>query len=150
MGVPAAGFGGALAGEEPVLRDDEVLSLSAVNVPLAWRLYFAGGLVEVTQTLPAYLNKLTSMAQHPSRLQQRAAGLTSQVHQLGYILGLQSQDFGLAMDHAKKAFHYAQVADDNNLRLASLVRQGNLFHVRKRPMQTLLKYQEAIQYKHKR
>ncbi len=134
------------SGETPLLRDDEIVSLVAVNIPLAWRLYFAGGIAEVREMLPTYLSTLSTLAQKSSAYQQRAAGLTAQVHQLGYLLELQRQNFGRAMDHAKKALHYAHVADDNNLRLASLIRQANLYHVAKRPAQTLLKYQEAIQH----
>jgi tetratricopeptide (TPR) repeat protein len=144
--IPAAAFTASIPGEMPLLRDDEVVSLAAVNIPLAWRLYFAGGLAEVWETLPTYITTVATLAQRPSPYQQRAAGLTSQAHQLGYLLELQRQNFGLALDHAKKALHYAHVADDNNLRLASLVRQANLFHVMKRPVQALVKYREAIYY----
>src|SRR5205823_6514322 len=51
-----------------------------------------------------------------------------------------------AQTHAQQAFRYAEMANDPHLRVASLIRQGNLFFTLKRPVQTLQKYQEAIQY----
>ncbi len=146
--IPIAALTASLSGDDSsLLRDDEIVSLAAVNVPLVWRLYFSGGLPEVRETLPGYINTLTTLAQKPSRYQQKASGLASQAHQLGYLIGMQDQNFGVAMDHAKQSLHYAHLADDDNLRLSSLVRQGNLYHIMKRPGQTLLKYQEAVQYK---
>lgn len=146
MSVPAVALGMTQAEAVNQLHDDEVIALCSTNIPLAWRLYFTGGLDEVRQILPSYMNKLSVLAQQPSRYQHHAAGLASQAHQLQYLLALQSQDFSVAQTHVKRAFQYAEIADDSNLRVASLVRQGNLFFTLKRPLQTMQKYQEAIQY----
>jgi DNA-binding XRE family transcriptional regulator/tetratricopeptide (TPR) repeat protein len=145
MSAPAAALGLTQTEEIHLLQEDEAVSLSAINIPLAWRLYFAGGLAEVKELLPNYLTKLSTIAQQPSQHQQHAAGLASQIHQLGYLLALQSQDFSIAQTHAKQALRYAEIAEDPNLRIASLVRQGNLFFTMKRPLQTMQKYQEAVQ-----
>lgn len=144
VSTPAAAFGIMQTGDVS-LNDDEIVSLCSVNVPLAWRLYFAGGINEVRQSLPYYTTKLSTLAKQPSRFQNHAAGLASQAHQLGYLLALQGQDFSVAQSHAGQALQYAEIANDSNLRVASLVRQGNLFFSLKRPLQTMQKYQEAIQ-----
>ncbi|HYU76413.1 MAG TPA: helix-turn-helix transcriptional regulator, partial [Ktedonobacteraceae bacterium] len=145
MSVPVVAFGLTEGDDAALLRDDEVLALCAVNIPLAWRLYFAGGLAEVRQMLPDYLARVSALAKQPSRYQQQAAALTSQAHQLAYLLALQNQNFGEARTHTRQSLQSAEIAHDPNLRVASLVRQGNLAFTLKQPMQTIQKYQEAVQ-----
>lgn len=148
MAIPIAASGISQTRNTPILHDDEMLALCTVNVPLAWRLYFSGGLAEVRHILPNYITMLSPLALQHSRYQKQAASLASQAHQLGYLLALQSQDFSVAQSHAKQALQYAAIAEEPNLYVAALVRQGNLFYTLKRPIQTAQKYQEAIEHSH--
>jgi tetratricopeptide (TPR) repeat protein len=149
MAIPAATFGLTQSDKLPMLQEDEVVSLCAVNVPLAWRLYFAGGLADVKQLLPTYIAQLSNIAVKPTRYGKQAAALASQAHQLGYLVALQNQDYGTALTEAQYAFHHAEIAEDANLQVASLIRQANLYHTLKRPTQTLQRYQKALQYSDK-
>ena len=146
MAIPAATFGLTQADKLPMLHEDEIVSLCSVNIPLAWRLYFAGGLADVKQLLPTYIAQLSNIALKPTRYGKQAAALASQAYQLGYLVALQNQDYGTALAQAQYAFHHAEIAGDTNLQVASLIRQGNLYHTLKRPIQTLQKYQTALQY----
>jgi len=146
MAIPAATFGLTQADKLPMLQEDEIVSLCSVNIPLAWRLYFAGGLADVKQLLPSYIAQLSNIALKPTRYGKQAAALASQAHQLAYLVALQNQDYGIALTQAQYAFHHAEIAQDTNLQVASLIRQGNLYHTLKRPVQTLQKYQQALQY----
>jgi len=129
-----------------VLASEEVLPLYTASIPACWRLYFAGGLSEVEQVLPGYITQMVSVVQRSPKCQTMAASLASQAYQLEYLLALQRQDFGNALTQARLAFQYGDLADNNNLRLVSLIRQGNVFFALKRPLQCAQKYQEAIQY----
>ncbi len=146
MAIPAATFGLTQADKLPMLQEDEIVSLCSVNVPLAWRLYFAGGLADVKQLLPSYITQLSNIALKPTKYGKQASALASQAHQLAYLVALQSQDYGIALTEAQFAFHHAEIAHDTNLQVASLIRQGNLYHTLKRPVQTLQKYQQALEY----
>src|SRR6266536_1143369 len=114
MSVPVVAFGLTEGDDAALLRDDEVLALCAVNIPLAWRLYFAGGLAEVRQMLPDYLARVSALAKQPSRYQQQAAALTSQAHQLAYLLALQNQNFGEARTHTRQSLQKYQEAVQNS------------------------------------
>jgi transcriptional regulator with XRE-family HTH domain len=56
IGAPLTVFGLAQGTRASVLHPDEMLSLCTISVPLLWRLYFEGGMAEVTQSLPGYLS----------------------------------------------------------------------------------------------
>lgn len=130
---------------QSIATTEEALPFYVVGIPSCWRMYFSGGLEEVKQVLPNYLAHLSMFAQQASHSQQHFAALASQAHQLGYLLALQNQDFNIAQTHVKQALEYANTANDANLQVASLIRQANLFFAMKRPIQTLQKYQLAIQ-----
>lgn len=128
------------------LHIEEVIPSYVTAIPACWRLYFDGGIAEVEHVLPGYLEQLSTLAQHPSRYQKLAASCASQAYQLCWLLALQHQDFGTAMSAIKSAFHYGDIADDNHLRLASLVRQAHIcFHL-KQPIQQLQLHQKALQF----
>ncbi len=129
-----------------VLHTEEVLSLSSANMPIFWRLYFDGHLWEVEHLLPDYLSSLSALAEQPSTHQKQAANLASKAHQLACMITLQPQDYASALIHADQALQYAQVAEDSNLRVASLIRKALVYFYLKRPSQRLWAYQEAMQY----
>lgn len=144
--LPAALIGLNQLGSMVSLPAEEVLPAYVTAIPACWQLYFDGGLLEVAKVLPGHITQLTALAQQNLKHEEAVANLLSQTHQLGYLIALQEQNFKTAQTHAQLAFHYAEMANDPNLRVASLIRQGNLFYTLKRPLQTLQKYQEAVQY----
>jgi transcriptional regulator with XRE-family HTH domain len=145
-GLPIAFLGLSRTDNTLSLPTEGVISLYVNGIPACWGLYFDGELSEVAGVIPEYVSHLTLLVQHPSKYQQTAACLLSQAHQLGYLLELQGQNFKTAQIHANQALEYAELTNDPNLRVASLIRQGNLLHTLKRPTQTVEKYREAIQY----
>ncbi len=146
MSVVAAAFGLTRTSNVPLLHKEEVLSLCTAHVPLAWQLYFAGGIQEVTQTLPDYLTQLSALAQAPSKHQFAAANLATQAYQLDWLLALQQQNFGKALASIKQAFQYSEIAGDNNLRASSLIREAHIFFHLKRPIQQMQLHQQAMRY----
>lgn len=145
--LPVATLGATqIAQSSSPLTAEEILPLYTSSIPACWRLYFAGGLTEVERVLPGYITQMVAIVQRSPMHQEPAATLASQAYQLEYLLALQRQDFGNALTQARLAFQYADLADNNNLRLVSLIRQGNVFFTLKRPLQCAQKYQEAIQY----
>lgn len=129
-----------------LLHTEEMLSISAANIPVLWRLYFDGHLSEVENVLSDYLLPLSAMAEHSSIHQKQAAILASKAHQLACIMTLQSQDYTSALIHADHALQYARVAEDSSLQVASLIRKALVYLYLKRPSQRLWAYQEAVQY----
>jgi transcriptional regulator with XRE-family HTH domain len=128
------------------LPAEETLPLYVTAIPACWRLYFDGGIAEVEQVLPSYISQLSILAQQPSQYQKLAASVSSQAYQLSWLLALQHQDFGLALDAIKQAFYYGDIAGQDNLRLASLVRQAHIFFHLRRPIQQLQVHQKALQF----
>jgi len=142
MSAPIAAFDLDI-GNSPT---DEVLARCAVNIPLCWRLYFAGGHSDVRQVLPKHLSQLSMIIQECPHYRTSAAEIASQGHQLAYLLELQVQNFRRAEEHVTQAFQYGQLAEDKNLQVSALIRKGNLYFTRKWPIQTLNTYQEAMAY----
>ncbi len=132
--------------QSTLLHPEEIVSLSKVNIPLCWNLYFEGGFTELAQVLPGYLAQLHTLAQNASRYSQQAAGLASQLHQLAYLLALQSQDFGTALQHTHDATRYGQQAEDVNLRVTAMVRRAYIYFCLKRSAQRVYAYEEALRY----
>ncbi|QBD81535.1 XRE family transcriptional regulator [Ktedonosporobacter rubrisoli] len=146
ISTPAVVFGLTQSASSAALRPQEALALCEAAIPLSWRLYFEGGLVEVGQILPGYLSQLMALAQHPSQHQQKAARLTSQANQLSSLLSLQYQNFGTALTYARQAFEYGTLAADPNLQTASLIRQAQVYFYLKHPQQRLQAFEQALLY----
>lgn len=149
--TPAAIFGltpevQAPGTRPPFLHPEEILTLNEVNIPLCWQLYMEGGFRELYTILPGYLPVLSELAQQPSPYQQKAASQASQSHQLAYLLALQRQDFGVALKHTHEAARYAQIAGDNNLLVASLIRRAYVYLCMKHTEKRLHAYEEAQLY----
>jgi transcriptional regulator with XRE-family HTH domain len=148
VSTPSTVFDRTQGASRSLLYPDEILLLSAVNVPLCWQLYFEGGFIELRSILPGYIRQLTVLAQQPSYYQKQAAHLASQVHQLSYLLALQNQDFGTSLNHTQKALYYGQIAEDINLQVASLARKAYIYFCLSRNGQRLQIYEEALQFCH--
>jgi transcriptional regulator with XRE-family HTH domain len=144
LGAPAAVFG-ITQGAKHALHPEEILLLCSTNIPLAWQLYFEGGLIEVEPLLHSYLTRLQPLLQHSSTYQKRAAGLASQGYQLASLVTLQHQNFGAAYHYATQGFTYGQQAGDANLQTASLIRQAQVLLYLKQPRLRLRIYQQALQ-----
>jgi transcriptional regulator with XRE-family HTH domain len=131
---------------------EEVISLCATSLPACWSLFWAGEFSEVEGALPTYFAWLTPLAHQPSKYQESAASLVSQVYQIASLLVLEQEDFGTSLAHCKQASLYGQIAGDPNLQAAALIRQANTFFYRntlsylKRHTHILQTYQEAMQY----
>ena len=136
---------------DPLLHDEEILSICSVSIPILWRLFFDGQLSEVQLVLPNYISRLALLTRQPSASQQQAADLESKAHQLACMLRLQEQDYGTALLHVDQALQCADIADDVNLKVASLIRKALVYryihlHLRKYPHRMLEVYQEAAQH----
>ncbi len=144
VSAPAAVFNLVQDTNELLLYSDEILSLSSVNLPLCWQLYYEGGFAELNRILPVYTTQLSTLAQKPARQQKHAASLASQAHQLDYLLALQRQDFGTALKQTQEATRYGQIADNTDLQIASLGRKAYVYFCLHRDRQRLKAYQEAL------
>lgn len=149
IGTPITVLGLTQNGRSPLLHPEEILSLCTANVPLAWKLYFEGGLEEVNQTLPIYLTQLTQLAREPSHYQKKAISLASQGYQLASLLATQYQNFGSALTYATQALSFADQVDDPHLQTAALIRQALVYFYLKRPLQRLRAYERALHYSQK-
>jgi transcriptional regulator with XRE-family HTH domain len=146
VSAPAAMFSLAQSGNVSLLHPEEIVSLSSVNVPMCWRLYFEGGLKEAKTVLPGYLSQLSMLAEESSPYQKSAAGLASQAYQLACMLALQNQDFGTALLFTNQAFQLGKIAENHDLLTASLIRRALVYRYLKHPKRMLQTYEEALQY----
>lgn len=144
--LPLAVLGTTQVTDSSRLTVEEILPLYASSVPACWRLYFDGGITEVKRILPDGIMQLEAIVQHSATHQKMAAALASQAHQLSWLLALQHQDFSSALTATKQAFRYGDLADDNQLRVSSLVRQAHVYFHLRRPLQQLQIHQKALQY----
>lgn len=142
-GVPLLG----LTQVSHLLHYEEILSICAINIPILWLLYFDGHLPEAENMLSSCLSQLSSLALQPSPYQKWSASLASKGHQLACMLALQPQKFSTALMHTKQALQFAELAEDSNLLVASLIRKALVYFYLKRSEQRLEAYQEAFQYK---
>lgn len=143
--LPLAMMGATRIAGNSSLTAEDILPFYASSIPACWRLYFTGGRNEVERVLPGYITQMVSVVQRSPAHLKPASALASQAYQLEYLIALQRQDFGNALTQARLATQYANLSGDENLRLVSLVRQGNVFFALKRPLQCAQKYEEAIQ-----
>lgn len=145
--LPIAMIGATQGGNaSSSLAVEDTLPLYASSVPACWRLYFDGGIAEVERVLPDYLAQLVAVAQQSAAYQKMAALLASQAYQLSWLLALQHQDFSGAITATKQAFRYGDLANDNQLRVSSLVRQAHVYFHLRRPLQQFQLHQKALQY----
>ncbi len=126
--------------------DKEFLSRSDATIKYCWQLYYSGGAFLVEQFLPTFLSQVVPLAQQPSQYQETLASITSRTYQLSWLLNLQHQDFGQAFASTKQSLIYAELAQDSNLLLASLVRQAHTFFHLKNPTKQLFLHEKAMQY----
>jgi transcriptional regulator with XRE-family HTH domain len=123
---------------------EEFLPLCAASITACWYLMNGSDFTLVEHVLPHFLPRLEALAKQPSRIQKEAARLASHGHQLAYVITSHQEDFNAALMHCKQAYIFGQLASDRNLQASALVRQGVTFLYRKRPLQTLQSYQQAL------
>jgi hypothetical protein len=85
----------------------------------------------------------------PSRYQQRAGNLASQVHQLAWLLALQRQNFATALMHIQQAFQCGVIAEDFTLQTNALIHEGHTYYLVNDPESMVYQYQKAFQYRDK-
>ncbi|GAC1510349.1 MAG: hypothetical protein NVS2B12_26720 [Ktedonobacteraceae bacterium] len=142
--APAAIVGVAHNTHSRVLHPNEVVSLCAAAIPLSWRLFFEGGMLEVGRLLPGYLAQLDDLVLHAPAHREQAAALASQGYQLASLLTLQHQNFGAALRHARQAFTYGKQTQNLHLLTSALIRQAQVYFYLQRPWQRLQAYEQAL------
>jgi DNA-binding SARP family transcriptional activator len=125
---------------------EEFLPQCAASLTACWQLTNGSNFAGVELVLPRFLPRLEMLALQASKYQKQAAALASQGHQLAYIITSHQEDFNTALAHCRQALTFGQIAEDPNLQGASLARQAVTFLHRKRPVQTLRSYQEALPF----
>lgn len=133
-------------GLSSLLHPEEILSIYAVDIPIYWRLYFDGHLIEVNSVLPACISSLSILTSQSSSYQKQAASLASKACQLACMLALQQQDCSSALTYADQALLDASIAEDAHLLVTSLIRKALVYRYLKRFKLMLETYQEADQY----
>lgn len=128
---------------------EETLAQYTASITACWYLTNGNDFSIVRYVLPQLLPTLESLVQQPSKYKKEVAYLASQGHQLAYIITSHQEDFKTALTHCKQALRYGQLAEDPNLQVAALVRQAVIFLHRKRPLQTLESYQQALPLIHR-
>lgn len=123
---------------------DDLLSIYARGIAACQDLYFNDNPHYVENILPLYTAQTALLAQQSSPLQQAAARLASLAQQLACELLTDREDFGAAQQAGQQAFLYAQLADDFNLQVASLIHLANLGFHRKLSTAALHSYEQAI------
>lgn len=144
--APAAVFGLTSDGQSTVLHPAETLSLCATAIPLSWRLFFEGGMLDVERLLPGYLLQLDALMQRSMPHREQVASLASQGYQLASLIALQHQNFGMALAYAHQAFAHAKQINDPHLQTSSLIRKAQVYFYLQRPRQRLQAYEQALQY----
>lgn len=123
---------------------EEFLPLCAASITACWYLMGGSDFMLVEHVLPHYLPRLEMLAKQSSKVQKEAARLASHGHQIAYVITSHQEDFSAALTHCRQAYLFGQVAGDMNIQASALVRQGVAFLYRKRPLQTLQSYQQAL------
>lgn len=131
----------------PACVSEETLPLYQSQLELCWRLSNGKDLDALAQILPATLPAVIAAAQRSTPLQTRAARLTSIGYQLSYVLASNKEDFAQALIACQKAYDYATLANDPELQVLSLVREGVVYLYRKQPHKTLQALKRATPLK---
>ncbi|HZS77496.1 MAG TPA: helix-turn-helix transcriptional regulator [Ktedonobacteraceae bacterium] len=126
--------------------DEETVSRANTTITYCWQLYFAGEHLLLEQFLPAFLAPLLPLVEQSSRHQKTLASIISRSYQLIWLLNLQQQNFGQALVATRQSFVYAQLAQDSNLLLASLVREAHTYFHLNNPVQQVSIHEKAVQY----
>lgn len=122
---------------------DDLLSTYSQGVLALHDLYFRGNPYQVEAILPLYRSQTAALV-HPGPLSVAAARIASMAEQLACELATDREDFGAAQQSAQQALHYAQIANDRSLQVASLIGQANIGFHRKHSTTALHAYQQAI------
>lgn len=126
--------------------NQEIASAFGDTIIYFWKLYYSGGVLLVEKLLDSFLLQLLPLTQQSSKYQKALASVSSQTYQLSWLIHLQHQNFGQALSAIKKALIYAELAQEPNLLLTSLVREAHTFFHLNNPTQQLLIHQKAMQY----
>ncbi len=123
---------------------DDLLAVYARGIAVCQDLYWNGSPHHVEAILPLYRTQTVLLARQPSPLQQSAARLASLAQQLACELLTDREDFSAAEQAGREALLYAQVANDVNLQVASLIGLANIDFHRKLSTFALRAYGQAI------
>lgn len=144
-GLPLALLGLTFTNSNLPVFGEELLPLCATSIPACWELYHDGGIAEVERMLPVYRVKLSVLARNLSApYHKQAANFASQIFQLSSQVAKGQESYGQALDYCKDALIYAQLAEDPNLQVATLIRKADIFFFRNQPTYALKAYEEAL------
>ncbi len=144
-GLPLALLGLTFKDSNLPVFGEDLLPLCATSIPACWELYHDGGIAEVERMLPVYRAKLSALARNlATPYYKQAASFASQVYQLSSQVAKGQESFGQALEYCKDALTYAQLAEDPNLQMATLIRKADIFFFRNQPVYALKTYEEAL------
>jgi hypothetical protein len=123
---------------------DDLLGVYARGIAACQDLYWNGNPRHVEALLPLYCSQTALLARQPSPLQKSAAQHASLAQQLACELLTDREDFRAAEQAGREALLYAQVANDVNLQVASLIGLANLGFHQRLSMLALWAYEQAI------
>lgn len=125
------------------LWPDDLLTVYHQGVLSLHDLYFKGNPHHVEAILPLY-SAQTALLVTPGPLSIPAARVASLAHQLACELATDREDFGAAYQAGQQALRFAQIAEDRNLQVASLIGLANLGFHRRQSTIARSAYERAI------
>lgn len=118
----------------------------ARDIHACWDIFYKGEYLEAAHRLQMYLPLIVKLTKERSSHQKTVAGLASQACQLACLIASGRGYFGSALDWGKKAFEYATLAEDSNLKVASLIRQLITYWYCEQPQLLIESGQKALLY----
>lgn len=125
------------------LWHDDLVSVYHQGVLALHDLYFRGNPYHVETILPLYSAQTAALVQ-PGPLSKPAARVASLAQQLACELATDREDFGAAHQAGQQALRFAQIAEDRNLQVASLIGLANLGFHRRQSTIARAAYERAI------
>ncbi len=123
---------------------EDLLRVYREGIIALYDLYLGGKPAHVEALLPLYAQQTASLVTPGSVLTQPAARVASLTQQLICELGMDRQDYGTALRAGQQALRYAEIADDRDLQVASLIKLGSLGYHRRDGMLARRSYEHAI------
>ncbi len=103
---------------------EEFLSQSAASITACWHLLRGKGLAAVSEIVPKFAPVLRTLALRPSRYQQAAARLATQMSILQAILAMHSLNVSAREAYCHDTIRYSDIAKDSRLQAAARMYLG--------------------------
>jgi len=125
---------------------EEFLVQCAASITACWYLLHGSQLTVVDTVLATCLQKLTRLAQQPSKYQKSAAILASQGYLLRGLLAHHQMKFSLRKAYCQEAIQYGTIAEERNLQVAAMIQLGNTLYHTHELERALITFQKAYSY----